>query len=393
MGTFPARLSFSCNSRVEIAGQTGSFARRIVVWRLQHAFEVACDESAPMRFGRQIQFLARTVEPFRAIRDVTNFVAQDAVEDARGRGVASGGEPLDRRRRDVEPARFEHHRHDREARQRVVRGRLLRFPEAVMRVERAVIAAERPQAAIEQREVHRFVGADRQPVVDKTAREITAAPAGHVEREIDCGELDMRERMDQRDPPALRPALAAPSHAVGREKFGLGGACGTIGHRAVEDVREPATPPVARHRAGALNLGGGVGGFENRSDHSSDRLHRRQPSAFTAASTCSTCPGTLTLRHTLASFPDASNSQVERSIPIYSRPYSTLGTHAPNASITPFSSLASGTVTPYFAVNLACLAGVSFDTPSKAAPALANSAAIALKSWASLVQPAVSSFG
>src|SRR3569623_2071088 len=221
MGTFPARLSFSCNSRVEIAGQTGSFARRIVEWRLQHAFEVACDESAPMRFGRQIQFLAR----------------------------------------------------------------------------------------------------------------------------------------------------------------------------AVEDVREPATPPVARHRAGARDLGGGGGGFENRSDRSGDRLHRRQPSAFTAASTSSTCPGTLTLRHTLASVPDTSNSQVVRSIPLYSRPYSTLGTHAPNASITPFSSLASGTVRRYFAVNLACLAGASFDTPSKAAPALANSAAIALKSWASLVQPAVSSFG
>src|SRR3569623_272984 len=262
-----------------------------------------------------------------------------------------------------------------------------------MRRERAVAAAERPQAAIEQGKVHRFVGAHRQPIVDELARETLAEPPRHVEREIDRNELDMRERLDQRDPPALRPALAAPPHAVGREKFGRGGACGTIGHRAVEDVREPATPPVARHRAGALDLGGGVGGFENRSDRSGDRLHRRQPSAFTAASTCSTCPGTLTLRHTLASFPDASNSQVERSIPIYSRPYSTLGTHAPNASITPFSSLASGTVRPYFAVNLACLAGASFDTPSTPAPALANSAAIALKSCASRVQPAVSSFG
>jgi len=86
--------------------------------------------------------------------------------------------------------------------------------------------------------------------------------------------------------------------------------------------------------------------------------------------------------------------KVERSIPIYLRPYIDFSTHVPNASlILPSSSEASGTARSYLAMNLSCFFIGSREIPTTFAPAWAKSPAKALKSWASFVQPDVSSLG
>src|SRR3546814_3519545 len=99
------------------------------------------------------------------------FVAIDALQNPVRRFVASGAEALDGGRRDVETPRLEHHRDDRETRERVVGGRLRRFPQPRVGRQRAVMAAKRAQSPVEQREVHRLVGRDAEPVVDESARE------------------------------------------------------------------------------------------------------------------------------------------------------------------------------------------------------------------------------
>ena len=52
--------------------------------------------------------------------DVANLVVKDSLEDSRAGFVARPADPLERRGRDVEPARLEHHRDNRQARRRVV---------------------------------------------------------------------------------------------------------------------------------------------------------------------------------------------------------------------------------------------------------------------------------
>ena len=60
---------------------------------------------------------------------------------------------------------------------------------------------------------------------------------------------------------------------------------------------------------------------------------KRTQSDFTAANTSSTCPGTLTLRQIFAILPLLSMRNVERSIPMYLRPYMLFSTQEPYDSI------------------------------------------------------------
>src|SRR3546814_20712023 len=82
------------------------------------------------------------------------------------------------------------------------------------------MAAELAEPPVEQREVHRLVGGNADPVVDEGARKFAAKTPDQIDREVDRDELDMRERVEQRDTPALRPALAALGHPVRREQPG-----------------------------------------------------------------------------------------------------------------------------------------------------------------------------
>src|SRR5471030_1423306 len=120
-------------------------------------------------------------------------------------------------------------------------------------------------------------------------------------------------------------------------------------------------------------------------------FHRR---VFTAASTASTWPGTLTLRHTLWITPLASTRNVDRCIPIYFLPYKVFSPQTPKSwAVFTSGSEASGILSLYLALNLSWLAVVSLETPITGTPKEANFFALSENPMASLVQPAVSSFG
>ena len=116
--------------------------------------------------------------------------------------------------------------------------------------------------------------------------------------------------------------------------------------------------------------------------------------AFAASSTSRAWPGTFTLGQTLATVPSRSRRTVVRSVPMYVLPYMLFSTQTPNASsIARPSSEARGNSSPYLARNLSWLSRLSDEMPTTAVSAAANSALSAWNSWASRVQPLVSSFG
>src|SRR3546814_1158359 len=79
-----------------------------------------------------------------------------------------------------------------------MRRRLGRLPEAVMGGKRAIGGAEALQPPIEQREMHRLVGAYAEPVVDELRRKVRAETARHVEGEVDGSELDVGQGVKHR---------------------------------------------------------------------------------------------------------------------------------------------------------------------------------------------------
>src|SRR5687767_9480276 len=112
-----------------------------------------------------------------------------------------------------------------------------------MRGKRAVTGAEHPEAPVEQGEMDRFVGADREPVVDELGRETGAEAAGEVEGEIDRAELDMRQRVKHRDPPAIRAAAPASAFATAAAARALADAPAS---RALRRRTHAPAPPCAR---------------------------------------------------------------------------------------------------------------------------------------------------
>src|SRR3546814_20156985 len=97
------------------------------------------------------------------------------------------------------------------------------------------MTAELAEAPVEQREVHRLVGGDADPVVDERPRKFAAKTPNQIDREVDRDEFDMRERMEQRDAAALGPALAAIGHPVRRHQLGFGGPRRPVGHHRVAE--------------------------------------------------------------------------------------------------------------------------------------------------------------
>ncbi len=83
-----------------------------------------------------------------------------------------------------------------------------RFPQPAVRGERAVEASERFELPRQQREMHRLVGRDREEIADEILPHFRTEAPGHVEREVDRDEFDMRQRMPQRDSRAIGFARA-----------------------------------------------------------------------------------------------------------------------------------------------------------------------------------------
>ncbi len=61
---------------------------------------------------------------------MANLIVKDSFQDARPRLVAGCSEPFDHQRRDIEPARLEHHRHHREPGGGIVAGCMRSIPQA-----------------------------------------------------------------------------------------------------------------------------------------------------------------------------------------------------------------------------------------------------------------------
>ena len=88
---------------------------------------------------------------------------------------------------------------DSDAGERIVGGRLRRFPQSGVRRKRAIMAAKGVEAPLNQHEMHRFFGADGEPVGYEVAGKVGAKASGNVEGEVNCRKFDMRESMQHRD--------------------------------------------------------------------------------------------------------------------------------------------------------------------------------------------------
>ena len=83
--------------------------------------------------------VAERDEVLDARRDVTDFVVKDSLQDARAVRIAEREQAITRCRGDVQTACLEHHRHHREPRGDIVPRTMRRFPQAVVRGERATV--------------------------------------------------------------------------------------------------------------------------------------------------------------------------------------------------------------------------------------------------------------
>ena len=88
-----------------------------------------------------LTFFGESDEMLYAETDVADLVVKDSFEDPSAPQVAARAYPLQHRRGDVEPARFQDHRHDRQAARDIVPRRMCRIPQPAMRGQGAVMAS------------------------------------------------------------------------------------------------------------------------------------------------------------------------------------------------------------------------------------------------------------
>ncbi len=177
--------------------------------------------------------------PVVAHRHMTDFVAQDDVQD-RGRiRVSCGQQFVAHRRRSIQSACLERARHQRQPRQRIVAGLFGHLPQAVVRREVAVVVAQCLQVRPQQLEVQRLLACHANPLPVERDWQSVKAP-DHIQRQVDGIELDMGQRMDQHRA-ALRRRRRAALEGIetyqGRA-FGPAGDAGCISTHGVGSERD-----------------------------------------------------------------------------------------------------------------------------------------------------------
>src|SRR5579884_2023145 len=216
--------------------ETGGGARLMVEGRLQPARETAAHQIVKCLDRGEAAGAAERFEPAPADRDMADLVTMQARKERRARRIAGAREAVRHVRRHVEAARFEDERHDGEARQRIVGGRRGRFPQPVMRRKVAVAGAQFPEPPRQQREMFGFLGSDGGPIGEKGARR---HPIGEtrdeVPGEIDGVQLDMRQRVQQRDASSQRAEGAALRHFARRTQRRARRPAGAVGRPAQAD--------------------------------------------------------------------------------------------------------------------------------------------------------------
>ncbi len=141
-------------------------------------------------------------EPTHADGNMTNLVGIDPAQHGGALAITDTIEPCDHCRRNVETASFQDQRHDGEPRQQVMRGRLGGLPKPVMRRQIAIGGAEGGEALGKQCIVLGLLGGDANPVIVELAWQIRAGEArDDIPGKVDRVELDMRNGVEQRDPP------------------------------------------------------------------------------------------------------------------------------------------------------------------------------------------------
>src|SRR6516225_3392002 len=207
------------------------------------------------------------------------------------------------------------------------------------------------------------------PIVEKCARSRTIAePRYEVPGEIDRVELDMREGMEQRDTSCRRAERPPLRHLLGWAQQWSRWPRRPLWGRGTSDLQRAHPPPFGEPATGRYFCCG-LGGLEDR-DRPDGKCAEFCQSARAALRTSATWPGTRTLRHAPRTTPFRSMRKVERSIPIYLRPYMLFSTQVPYFSQTsePESDArAKGRLC--FLLNLSCEATGSFEIPMTTASA------------------------
>ena len=121
--------------------------------------------------------------------------------------------------------------------------------------------------------MHCLVGRDREEIVDEFLSHLLPESSGHVEREIDRDEFDMREAVPQRDARPIRSEFAPLGHPVRWQQFGRIGPCRPVGHGDVKPPGQRAPAPRPRDIAGGEAFGARPGGEQRGTDRCSNALH------------------------------------------------------------------------------------------------------------------------
>ena len=161
---------------------------------------------------------------------MSDFFAQDGLEQSRANVVAGAPQARDHSGRYIEAACLQHHRNHGKAGERVMRGRHGRFPQTVMRGEVAITPTELSQACFQHGEMARFIVSDAHPVIIKFRRPILCSEAAdQIPSQIDGVQFDMRDGVEEGDPPAYT-AGAAARHQAGRQHLRPFGALWAVRH-------------------------------------------------------------------------------------------------------------------------------------------------------------------
>lgn len=270
---------------------------------------MAVYQGFPLSPGIAFSLFTLGIEMSCARSDVANFIVKNATQDAGAALIAGLLHPLDRQRCNVQPARFEHHRHNREPGGDIVAGIMRGPPQAIVGRQGAILAAHGPQMPVEQREMHRFISGDFQKIANESLAHPGSKPARHIEREVNGDEFDMGERVEQRDPALERLSAAAARHVTRREQLrvtGPSGPSGPFGHCFGKSESKPPQPPITGSAAGEANLGVGLARSQCGGNCPADRGSGRDQSACAASSTSCAWPLTFTLFQTRAILPSPS---------------------------------------------------------------------------------------
>ncbi len=174
----------------------------------------------------------------------------------------------------------------------------------------------------------RLLLGDPDPVVEERARQVgRAEPGDQVPRKIDGVELDMGERVQKGDAARQAGPRFALGHLRGRQEEGPRRPGRAVGRIRLARRQGAGAPGRGRITA-AARLRRRIGCRQD-PDRCRAKAVRGRQTAFAAASTSSTWPGTLTLRQMLRMTPFGSIRKVERSMPMYLRPYMLFSTQVP----------------------------------------------------------------